>query len=262
MPKPLIGKRQQFAPYDDPAWQAQKAARRNISHRDAVQESFFLQRQFRQLWSSRMAQSPVDLNQVLRTLARKRIPFVLTGAHAIGGWTGRPRDTADVDILVKGGRNHARAVKVLHELYPQLEVHTHFGVTGFYVPGETQSVLDVTYPHRADIQDSLDNPVWVDDKESKLRYRIPSLETALANKYGAMLTLSRNSGKRLIDAGDFTLMVQHSMEQGRQPIDLVRLETLGEKVWPGGGGKELLGLVEQVKAGELIDLAALLRKHR
>src|SRR5438876_781302 len=112
MPKPLLRRKLAACPpYDDPEWQARKAARRNISHGDAVQESFFLQRQFRQLWSSRMAVSPVDLNQVLRTLLKKRISFVLTGAHAIGGWTGRPRDTYDVDILVKGGRNHARAVK-------------------------------------------------------------------------------------------------------------------------------------------------------
>jgi hypothetical protein len=248
-------------PYDDPEWQARKAARRDISHADAVQESIFLQKQFRQLWSSRMAASPVDLNQVLRTLVKKRIPFVLTGAHAIGGWTGRPRDTHDVDILVKAGRNHARAVKALRELYPQLEVHAHIGATGFYMPGEEQSVLDVTYPHRADIQETLENPIWVDNKEIGIRYRIPSLEAALANKYGAMVTVSRDIGKRGLDAVDFMWMVRHSMDQGRQPIDLKKLESLGERVWRGGG-KEILGLIEQVKTQGLVDLAALMRKKR
>lgn len=87
--------------YSDPEWETTKCSRRNIDHNDAVQESFFLQRQFRTLWSSQMAASPVELVQVLRTLSQKKIPFVLTGAHAIGGWTGRPRATYDVDILVK-----------------------------------------------------------------------------------------------------------------------------------------------------------------
>src|SRR5579864_8085668 len=93
--------------WSDPEWESMKSARRAISHNDAVQESIFLQKQFRTLWSDRMAASPVDLNDILQTLTKKKIPFVLTGAHAIGGWTGRPRDTHDVDILVKAGRNHA-----------------------------------------------------------------------------------------------------------------------------------------------------------
>jgi len=51
------------------------------------------------------------------------------------------------------------------------------------------------------------------------------------------------------------------MDEGRQPIDLEKLEALGEKVWSGGGGKEILRLVEQVKAGEAIDLEAARRRR-
>jgi hypothetical protein len=188
-------------------------------------------------------------------LTNKRIPFVLTGAHAIGGWTGDPRATHDVDILVKGGRNHARAVKALRELYPHLEVHTFFGVTGFFVPGEKKSVIDVTYPHRDDIAETLAHPIWIED--AGLRYRIPALEAALANKYGAMLALSRDPGKRLTDAADFTKMVQHSFEEGQQLIDLDRLRELGEKVWPEGGGDEILRLIELIKGGGIVDLNVL-----
>src|ERR1700693_2051178 len=120
----------------DPEWEKAKAARRNIDHDDAVQESCFLQRQFRTLWSGTMATSPVDLNLILKTLTQKRIPFVLTGAYAIGGWTGRPRDTHDVDILVKGGRNHARAVNAIKALYPQLDMRDFTGVSAFFIPVE------------------------------------------------------------------------------------------------------------------------------
>lgn len=236
----------------DAAWEAMKAARRNIGHDDAVQEIAFLQRQYRRQWSNRVPTSPVDLNVVLRTLTQKRIPFVLTGAHGIGGWTGRPRATQDVDILVKAGRNHGRAVKAVRELYPQLEVRTFTGLTAFFVPGETASVIDVVCPYRADQEETLANPVWTESAEHGLRYRVPSLEAALANKYGAMLTLTRDLGKRQLDVADFTWMVTHSMDEGRRPIDLEKLETLGEKVWPGGGGKEILRMVERVKAGRAI----------
>jgi hypothetical protein len=64
-----------------------------------------------------------------------------------------------------------------------------------------------------------------------------------------MLALNRDPGKRGQDAVDFYFMVKHSLEEDREPIDLVKLEALGEKVWPGGGGKEILMLVEQVRAG-------------
>ena len=154
-----------------------------------------------------------------------------------------------MDILVKGGRNQARAVNALKALYPELEVRNFTGVVAFFVPGETESVIDVTYPHRADNVVTLQTAVWIEDEG--LRYRIPALEAALANKYGAMLSLNRDPLKRGQDAVDFSFMVRHSTDAGREPIDLEALAALGEKVWPGGGGKEILRLVEQVKSGQV-----------
>ena len=54
-----------------------------------------------------------------------------------------------------------------------------------------------------------------------------------------------------MDGVDFAGMVKHSLDEGRAPIDLPKLEALGEMVWPGGGGKEILQLVEDVKAGKV-----------
>jgi hypothetical protein len=241
----------------DPEWEKMKAARRNLDHDDAVQESAFLQNRYYALWGHCVATSPVDLNLLLRTLTQKKIPFVLTGAHGIGGWTGRPRSTKDVDILVKGGRNHIRAVKAIRALYPQLEVRDFAGVTGFFLPGEKESVIDVTYPHRADIEETLNNPTWTENKELGLRYRVPSLEEALSNKYGAMVTPNRPLAKRMQDIVDFSLMVRHSMDEGQRGIDLERLQFVGEKVWTSGGGKELLRLVEEVKAEKAIHIDSL-----
>jgi hypothetical protein len=68
------------------------------------------------------------------------------------------------------------------------------------------------------------------------------------------LTPGRDSRKRRQDVLDFEWMVVHSMDHDRQPIDLSKLELLGEKVWPGGGGKEILRLVDEVKTGHAINL--------
>jgi hypothetical protein len=102
--------------------------------------------------------------------------------------------------------------------------------------------------HRADKAATLAHAVWIENEEG-LRFRIPSLEAALANKYGAMLTLTRECKKRTQDALDFAWMVTHSMDEGQQPIDLDKLESLAELVRPGRGGQEMLRLVEMAKQG-------------
>ena len=99
----------------DPAWEAMKASTRNLSHDAAVLECARLSTLYRRMCCS-TSKVLIDFDQVLQTVRTRRIPFVLTGAHGISGWTGRPRATRDVDILVKSGRNYARAVNVIREL--------------------------------------------------------------------------------------------------------------------------------------------------
>jgi hypothetical protein len=96
----------------DPEWEAMKAYRRNLSHSEAVRECAYLSTQYRKMWSA-MADVLIDLDRILATLCEKKVPFVLTGAHGISSWTGRPRATQDVDLLVKSGRNYVRAVRVI-----------------------------------------------------------------------------------------------------------------------------------------------------
>jgi hypothetical protein len=231
-------------------WEAMKASYRNLRPEEAVRECTFLSAQYRRMHGM----TEIDLKKIVTTLQAKKIPFVLTGAHGIATWTGRPRATHDVDILVKSGRNYARAVKAIQSLYPQLETRLLAGVAAFFVAGETQSVIDVTYPHRLDIAQTLETAIWFEDQG--MRVRIPALEAALANKYGAMLTLSRDPVKRTFDAGDFASMVKHSLDEGRTPINLARLAELGELVWPAGGGEEIVRLVEEAKAGMVPNLTA------
>jgi hypothetical protein len=234
----------------NPEWEAMKARRRNLQPADAVRECAYLSAQYRR----RFGMPEIDLTKIVKTLQAKKIPFVLTGAHGIATWTGRPRSTCDVDILVKSGRNYARAVKAIQALYPDLEMRLLAGVAAFFPPGETQSVIDVVYPHRLDIAQTLETAIWFEDQG--MRVRIPALEAALANKYGAMLALSRDYLKRAQDGVDFAGMVKHSLDDGRDPIDMDRLAELGELVWPGGGGPEIVRLVEQANAGQVPNLTA------
>jgi hypothetical protein len=195
----------------------------------------------------RVADVVFDFDSIVGILQKKKISFVLTGAHGISTWTGRSRATHDVDILVKAGRNFARALKAIEALYPRLEKLALPGVTAFFVAGEKESVIDVIYPHRLDLARTLETALWIEDRTS--RYRIPSLEAALANKYGASLTLTRDAGKRAQDMVDFYTMVRHSLDEGRTPIDMDALAEMAELVWPDRGGTEIMQFVEQAKAG-------------
>lgn len=244
--RPWVG----LPPWELPPWpgDAHKGHCRPLSHVAAVRECAYLSEEYRRNWRWRTG-IVIEFRKVVAALNKKKIPFVLTGAYGIASWTGRPRSTHDVDILVRAGRNHARAVNVLKELYPTLEVVPLPGHTSFFVPGETESVIDVTMPYRGDNEVTLTTAIWIEDQG--LKYRIPTLEAALANKYGAMLYPPRDPGKRGQDLVDFYTMVKHSLDAGRKPIDLDKLRSLGEMVWPGGGGAAILRLVAEAKSGEM-----------
>jgi hypothetical protein len=77
-----------------------------------------------------------------------------------------------------------------------------------------------------------------------LSYKVPSLEMALALKFGPMVSPNRADGKKRRDASDFTLFVA-----GHPEIDLEKLAELGDLVFPGGG-VEILELVRKIRAGE------------
>lgn len=247
-------------PLPDPAvleMEEADAARGDYTPEEAIRRGAFITNRIANLWRGKLVVTPLDLYDVLRALAAKKVPFVLTGANAVNTYSGRPRATGDVDILTKPGRNHSRAVNVIKERFPELEARVFRFGTAFYRAGEREPVIHVVLAFRKDNAESLVDAIWVDDKQNRVRYRIPALECCLANKYGAMLDPTRRVQKRLMDLADFGWMVVHSTDPGQAPVDMARLEELGEMVWPGGGGKELVRLVEMVKADEAIDLTTL-----
>src|SRR5262245_28752855 len=159
--------------YNEADWaeyEKMKAHCRNLTPAAAVRECAHLSAEYRR----RFAMPEIDWKKIAAALQAKKIPFVLTGAYGIATWTGRPRSTHDVDILVKAGRNLQRAVKTVQELYPNLEMHILHGVYAFFVPGERESVIDVTYPHRDDIARTLETATV--HNVDGVDVRIPRLE--------------------------------------------------------------------------------------
>jgi hypothetical protein len=181
---------------------------------------------------------PEDVIDVLNAAG---VRFLLAGAHAIGGWTNRPRTTEDVDVLV-AARHVRAAVRAIRAAYPHLQLRDTPVVARFADPETGKIVIDVMKPNQPLYRVALRyaHPIETADRA----YHIPSLEFALAMKFAAMVSPRRDRGKKLFDAGDFVNMVKANPE-----IDMAKLATLGARVYPGDGA-EIVELVRKARADE------------
>lgn len=180
----------------------------------------------------------VTPEDVIETLNRASVGFVLMGTHGIGGWRDEPRATQDVDILVRK-RDLRKAMRALGERFPELKLQDLPVVARFIDPATKKSVIDVMKFQQAVFKMVFRNTILVAST-----YRIPNLEMALVSKFAAMVAPNRSEEKKFIDAGDFISMVKTNKNDLRH----ARLQKLGEKVYPGGG-EEVLKMVDDILAG-------------
>lgn len=183
--------------------------------------------------------------EVIGVLNNAGINFMLVGAHGLGGWTRKPRATEDVDIVVTA-RHLKKAVRLLLETYPHLEAADFEVVTRLRDRESREVAIDVMKPNQPLYRMALKHTqaVTIEGQTCK----IPTLEMALAMKFGAMINLSRQDLDKRQDAVDFARIVLANPE-----IDLESLAELGDLVYPKGG-KELLDKVHQVRTGGVLNL--------
>lgn len=186
---------------------------------------------------------PTDVIEILN---RAKISYVLVGAHGAFGWmkVEEARITKDVDVLV-AVKHQKKALKALLKEFPYLESVDAPVVTRLKDPKTGQVVIDLMKPnelYRAAFKHT--HTVL----SGKLKYRVPSLEMALAMKFAAMVSPNREDVKKIVDSHDFIVMVRANPE-----LDLEKLKMLGDLVYPEGG-QEILELIRRVRAGETLIL--------
>ena len=187
----------------------------------------------------------IQPEEVIRVLNAAKISFTLVGAHGLGGWTQKPRATEDVDVVVIQ-RHVKKAVTALTAAFPNLDVDDKPVVVRLRDRETAAVAIDVMKPNQPVIHAALKHTREV--KSGRLTYKVPSLEMALALKFAPMVSLYRADDDKHVDATDFIRVVRQNPD-----IDLDKLSTLGELVYPGGG-KEIIGLIRRVRAGEQITL--------
>ncbi len=182
---------------------------------------------------------------VIDILSRLGVRYVLVGAYGLAGWTGEPRATLDVDVLV-ATRQHKKVVTALLAAYPHLTAEVHDVVTRLRDPETGHVAIDVMRPNQPLFQAALKHTHTV--QAARKSYLIPSLEMALAMKFAPMISLNRADEKKYQHAADFIRIVKNNPD-----INLAKLAELGELVYPGGG-QEIVEMVRRLRAGERLNL--------
>ena len=153
----------------------------------------------------------------------------------------KPRASQNVDVVV-ALRQHKKALKLLLAAFPHLEPDDNPVVTRLRDPETGDVAIDVMKPNQELYREAFKHTVSIRTEDQK--YRIPSLEMALAMKFAAMISLTRKDTDKGQDAVDFRRIVLANAE-----IDLEQLAELGDLVYPGGG-KEVVEKVRQARVGE------------
>lgn len=183
----------------------------------------------------------IGLAEVARVLGGAGVNYVVVGAHAANGYTGKPRTTVDVNIIVQFPK---RAAKAVADAFPHLEMRDTPVVIRFSEQGE--DVIELMKP--------TGSPLWARllKKSRELvvgdqQVRIPILEGILAGKFAAMASPLRQFLDKQQDAIDFSRICVMN-----QNIDLRLLAEFGELVY-SGGGPPVVKLVEDAKAGRRLE---------
>jgi hypothetical protein len=191
---------------------------------------------------TRMQDRPIGPDDVAGILARAGVKYVIVGAHAINGYSGRPRATVDVDVIVERPKKAANAIAAA---FPHLTMQDTPVVVRF--KDEDHEAIDVMKP--------TGSPLWrrllkdaVELRVGKMRLRVPTLEGVLAAKFSSMSSPLRRIPDRQQDAVDFIRVVE-----ANQRIDMKTIEELGNLVY-SGGGKDLLKLVADARAGKRLNI--------
>jgi len=182
----------------------------------------------------------MQLLPVIKALNATGAKYVLVGAHAINGYTGKPRATVDVDVVAQYPKKVASALQQAFPLLTSMDTPV---VIRLLLDGK--EAIDVIKPESSKVfREALRNIVRT--QMGGLSIPVPDLETVLALKFSSMISLTRKPADRLIDAGDFIHIVEANVK-----IDLKKLHSLGELVF-AGGGDEILQHVTDARAGRTI----------
>lgn len=191
---------------------------------------------------STMAGITITPVAVARVLSAAGVRYVLAGGHAVNAHTGRPRATVDVDILTDAP---VKAREALCAAFPALTVHDTPVVTRFMDGG--REAIDLMKAKPAPLFRRIVRLVTHVEIDGE-QIPVPSAEAVLAMKFASMINPLRKRPDRLQDGADFARIIEANPH-----IDLGLVSELGDLLH-GGGGKDVLEMVDAVRTGNPMEL--------
>lgn len=189
-----------------------------------------------------MAKRDIGPADVARVLNDAKLIYVLVGAHAANGYSGRPRNTVDVDVIVQDPKKAAVAIG---KAFVDLTMVDTPVVIRFKRP-DGEEAIDLMKPSTSLLwKQLLKTAVTITVENTPIR--IPTVEGVLAAKFSAMASLYRQLLDKQQDGLDFARIVTVNEE-----LDLTLLGELGDLVYPEGG-EFLLKLVADARAGRRLE---------
>lgn len=187
--------------------------------------------------------------EVAAIFEEERVSYVLIGGHMLSFYTGTARATVDVDFII-GGPDFSRAALAINKAYTQFK--------------QNDRIYHVTYDSQKSGQKDLERIDLVKDgfplfREVVIKYchtinsqkhtiKIPTIEAAIALKFAASISPNRGDENKPVDNADLLKLVR-----SKPDIKEDALIKLGNLVYQGGG-RELVSIVADIKAGKTISL--------
>lgn len=188
----------------------------------------------------------VSPQNVVLQLTNAGAKYVLIGGHMLSFYTGTPRATIDVDVIVSTA-HVKKAVEAVSKAYPALAKQDLVYNVRFNSRAEGRTAE----PERIDIVRS-NTPLFervikqytVPVNTGGQVVHLPTVESAIALKFTAAISPNRGDEKRPQDRADLMLIITRN-----RSLDQAVLKELGDLAY-AGGGEELVTFVKAIHGGK------------
>jgi hypothetical protein len=181
---------------------------------------------------------PLDIAKILN---RMKVFYVFVGGVIVGCWTGDPRATEDVDLILGKGAPVRRIVAAISKIRKDLKSTIYPSVIRFEGKSPTgqRNLIDLIRPY--DGVYSHAEEYFVDITVQGVPVRIPTPEMLVVMKFAAATSLTRAPLKQAQDMIDLKTVVL-----AQPTLDLVIVRRIANFIGPTLGAK-LIRLIKRTR---------------
>jgi Nucleotidyl transferase AbiEii toxin, Type IV TA system len=186
--------------------------------------------------------SDISPLKIARVLNRMKVFYVFVGGVIVGCWTGDPRATEDVDLVLGKGAPIRRVISAIKGIRKDLESTTHRSVIRVRGASATgvRNLVDLIRPYDGVYSHAERYFITIRVKGTPIR--IPTPEMLVVMKYAAATSMNRVPLKQAQDMIDLK-----TVAIAQQSLDLAIVRALANSIGPTLG-ERLVRLIRRTRA--------------